>query len=189
MNIVKRLGVLGLLCLLASTGRAEEPAASSDSYRLQAGDVLTVSVWKETDLTAEIFVRPDGFISFPLSGDVQAANHTVSELRDALEERVRKLVPEAAVSVLLKLPQGNRIYVLGKVQKPGDFMMVRPTDVMQAVALAGGTTPFADLNDIRILRRENGRQISLPFRYGDVERGRRLDQNILLRGGDTVVVP
>ncbi len=189
MNIFKHLGVFGLLWLVALTVQADEPSPTQGSYRLQAGDILSISVWKEADLTAEIFVRPDGFISFPLSGEVPAAGQTVGELRQALESRVRRLVPEAAVSVLLKLPQGNRIFVLGKVQRPGDFMMVRPTDVMQAVALAGGTTPFADLNDIRILRRENGRQVSLPFHYAEVERGRRLDQNIILQGGDTVVVP
>ena len=189
MNSFKHLGVFGLLWLTALAAFADEPAAGQDGYLLQAGDVLAISVWKETDRTAEIFVRPDGCISVPLSGDVPAAGPTVSDLRMALEARVRRLVPEAAVSVLLKMPQGNRIYVLGKVQRPGDFMMVRPTDVMQAVALAGGTTPFADLNDIRILRRENGRQVSLPFHYAEVERGRRLDQNILLQGGDTVVVP
>lgn len=180
-----------LLGALASTfaAWAETPVVSQDGYRLEPGDVLQVQVWKETDLTAETIVRPDGVMSFPLAGDVRAAGLTVEELRTALETKIRRLVPEAAVSIAVKLPQGNRVYVIGKVQKPGDFMLVRPTDVMQALALAGGATPFADVNDIKILRREGGRQVAVSFHYGDVERGRYLDQNILLKGGDTVVVP
>ncbi len=180
-----------LLGTLATTfaAWAEAPVASPDGYRLEPGDVLQVQVWKETDLTAETIIRPDGVMSFPLAGDVRAAGLTVEELRTALETKIRRLVPEAAVSIAVKLPQGNRVYVIGKVQKPGDFMLVRPTDVMQALALAGGATPFADVNDIKILRREGGRQVAVSFHYGDVERGRYLDQNILLKGGDTVVVP
>jgi len=159
------------------------------AYNLQAGDVLQIAVWKEPDLTAETLVRPDGSLSFPLAGELKAAGATVDQLRGELETRLRKYVPEASVSISLKLPQGNRIYVIGKVSRPGDFMLVRGTDVMQALSLAGGATPFADVNDIRILRRQAGRLQSIPFHYSEVERGRHLDQNIVLQGGDTVVVP
>jgi polysaccharide biosynthesis/export protein len=179
------------LCLLAVTlaAPAQPPADATSGYRLEPGDLLTVQVWKEADLSSEVLIRPDGVLSFPLAGDVTAAGLTVEQLRTALELKVRRLVPEAAVSVAVKAPQGNRIYVIGKVQRPGDFMMVRPTDVMQAIALAGGATPFADLNDIKVLRRAGDRQTAVSFRYSDVERGRHLDQNIILKGGDTVVVP
>jgi polysaccharide export outer membrane protein len=93
------------------------------------------------------------------------------------------------VTVSVKMASGSRIYVQGKVNRPGEFPLVRPTDVMQALALAGGATPFAAVNSIRVLRREAGRQIVLRFRYDDVSRGRRLEQNVLLHSGDTVVVP
>ena len=184
-------GLVLFLVALAITGltSAQTPVSLAGGYRLEPGDLLTVSVWKEPDLTSEVLIRPDAALSFPLAGDLKAAGLTVEELRTALQERVRKLVPEAAVSIAVKTPQGNRIYVIGKVQRPGDFMMVRPTDVMQAIALAGGTTPFADLSDIKVLRREGDRQSAISFHYGDVERGRHLDQNIILKGGDTVVVP
>jgi polysaccharide biosynthesis/export protein len=162
---------------------------SSADYVLQPGDVLNVSVWKETDLTAEVLIQPDGGMSFALAGELHAAGHTVSELTTMLEKRIRKFEPDAVVTVSIKLASGNRVYVIGKVNHPGDFPLNRPTDVMQALSLAGGATPFAETNAIRILRRDGGRQTAIAFRYGDVEHGRRLQQNILLQSGDTVVVP
>jgi polysaccharide biosynthesis/export protein len=174
---------------------ADEPAvvtvaADPAGYQLQPGDVLTVTVWKETDLQGDVLIRPDGGLSFALAGELHAAGHTVSELTALLAERIRKFVPDAVVTVAVKVASGNRVYVIGKVTKPGDFALSRPIDVMQALALAGGATPFADTNSIRILRRDAGnRQTSIAFRYSDVERGRDLDQNILLQSGDTVVVP
>jgi polysaccharide export outer membrane protein len=158
-------------------------------YVLQPGDVLQVAVWKETDLTAEVLIRPDGGMSFPLAGELHAAGHTVAELTAMLEKRVRKFEPDAVVTVVVKAAAGNRVYVIGKVQRPGDFPLNRPTDVVQALSLAGGATPFADTNGIRILRRDGNHQTAIAFRYGDIEHGRKLDQNILLQSGDTVVVP
>lgn len=175
-------------------GAAATPAADAafvmpNSYILQPGDDLQISVWKETDLTYEIFIRPDGGISFPLAGDLPAAGRTVSELTAMLEKRIRRYEPDAVVTVVVKAALGNRVYVIGKVNKPGDFALNRPIDVMQALGLAGGATPFANTNGIRVLRREGGRQYSYTFHYSDVERGRNLQQNILLKSGDTVVVP
>ncbi len=148
-----------------------------------------VVVWKETDLQSEVLVRPDGGISFALAGDMQAAGLTTDELRARLETRVRKLIPDAVVTVQVKQASGNRVFVIGKVNHPGDFALIRPIDVLQALSLAGGTTPFADTDAIRVLHREGSRQTSLRFRYSDVARGRHLEQNVLLQSGDTVVVP
>jgi polysaccharide export outer membrane protein len=180
--------VLFVFCGLAFA--ADEPAAvSPDGYKLRAGDMLVISVWKETDLQGEVLVRPDGGISFALAGELPAAGHTVAELTSMLEAKIRKFIPDAVVTVSVKAAGGNRIYVIGKVTRPGDFPLIGPIDVVQALTLAGGSTPFANTNAIRILRREGDREISIPFRYGDIEHGRRLSQNILLRNGDTVVVP
>jgi polysaccharide export outer membrane protein len=177
-----------MTCLMAAVATgAETPVGQG--YRLQPGDVLEVVVWKETDLQSEVLIRPDGGISFALAGDMQAAGRTTDELRAALETRVRKLIPDAVVTVQVKAPNGNRIFVIGKVNHPGDFPLLRPTDVIQALSLAGGTTPFADTDSIRVLHREGPRQSSERFRYGDVSKGRHLEQNILLQSGDTVVVP
>ncbi len=161
----------------------------SEGYKLQPGDVLTVVVWKETELQAEVLVRPDGGISFPLAGDMLASGLTTAQLRAELEIRVRKLIPEAVVTVAVKAPNGNRVFVIGKVNRPGDFPLLRPTDVMQALSLAGGATPFASTDRIRVLHREGTRQTSTRFRYSEVVHGHNLDQNILLQSGDTVIVP
>jgi polysaccharide export outer membrane protein len=164
-------------------------AAARNRYQLQPGDVLQVTVWKETELTSEVLIRPDGGISFALAGELHAAGHTVGELTLMLEKRIRKFEPDAVVTVMVKSAAGNRVYVIGKVNHPGDFPLNRPIDVMQALSLAGGATAFADTNAIRVLRRDGDREESIAFHYGDVARGRRLDQNILLQSGDTVVVP
>jgi polysaccharide biosynthesis/export protein len=176
---------LMLIIAFGNSAIADAPAR----YRIQPGDVLIVSVWKEQDMLSEVLVRPDGGLSFPLAGEIDAAGRTVDEVRQALDERLQKFIPNAVVTVAVKQIGGNRVYVIGKVNRPGEFAFTRPIDVMQALSLAGGTTSFAALNDIRILRRENGKQRSIEFRYGDVEIGRRLEQNILLQSGDTVVVP
>jgi polysaccharide export outer membrane protein len=136
-----------------------------------------------------VLIRPDGGMTFPLAGEVHAAGHTVAELSKTLEQRIRKYVPEAVVTVTVKTAGGSQVFVIGKVNHPGGFALIGPLDVMQAISLAGGSTPFADLNAIRILRRNGGHQVSIRFRYGDVQHGRHLEQNILLESGDTVVVP
>lgn len=183
------IAVLQLLWLFP-VGAAEPPQpAAAAGYQLQPGDVLAVSVWKETELQAETLIRPDGRINFPLAGELTAAGRTVDEVRADLEARLRALVPDASVTVTLKQNAGNRIYVIGKVQRPGDFPINRPTDVMQALSLAGGGTPFADMDSIKVLRRQGSRQLAIPFHYSAVERGHNLDQNIVLQSGDTVVVP
>jgi polysaccharide export outer membrane protein len=163
--------------------------AALPGYRLQPGDIITVSVWKETDLQTEVLIRPDGGFSFALAGEVDAVGKTVEEIRTTLVERLKRYIPNPVVTVALKQIGGNRIYVVGRVNHAGDFPLSSPVDVMQAIALAGGTTPFAAINDIVILRRQNGEQQAIHFHYTDVARGRELSQNVLLQGGDTVVVP
>lgn len=174
------------LSMSAALPAAEVP---SPGYKLQPGDLLQVVVWKETDLQSEVLIRPDGGISFALAGDLPAAGRTTDELRADLETRVRKLVPGAVVTVAVKAANGNRVFVIGKVNRPGDFALNRPIDVVQAISLAGGVTPFANSNDIRVLHRDGEHQTSIRFRYGDVAKGRHLEQNVLLQSGDTVIVP
>lgn len=184
------LAWLGLLSFAAEAGDGQPPStAAVQPYLLQPGDILQVAVWREQELQSEVVIRPDGRLSFPLSGDVLAAGRSVEDVRVELETRLRKFVPEAVVTVAVKALAGNRVFIVGKVLKAGDFVMNRPIDVMQAIALAGGASPFAELGGIRVLRRTDGRLTSIPFSYGDVENGRKLEQNILLQGGDTVVVP
>jgi polysaccharide export outer membrane protein len=170
---------------------ADEAAArpARPAYFVRPGDLLQVSVWKEDYLERDVLVRPDGGISFPLAGDVVAADHTVSEIRDSIAQKLSRYIPDPVVTVAVKEIGGNKIYILGQVQRPGTFVMNPRVDVMQALAMAGGATPFAALNDIKILRRSGGRQEVIDFRYSDVERGRRLEQNVMLESGDIIVVP
>jgi polysaccharide export outer membrane protein len=183
-----RLAIFGALLLVLGFGAGADPVPV-EGYLLRPGDLLVVSVWKETDMQSEVLIRPDGGITFALAGEIQAAGHTVADLTKMLETHIRKFIPDAVVTVSVKAINGNRVYVIGKVNRPGDFPLNGPMDVMQALSLAGGATPFADTNAIRVLRRSGDKQMSIAFHYGDVERGRRLDQNILLQSGDTVVVP
>jgi len=187
---LKRLAtsLLAFMMLAPLAGQAVH-AADQDGYRLQPGDVVFVSVWKEADLQGEVLVRPDGGLSFPLAGEQVAAGRTVEDLRKSIEDKLRKYIPDPVVTVSVRQIGGNRIYVVGKVNRPGEFPFSRPLDVMQSLAMAGGATPYAGLNDIRILRRENGKQVAIPFRYEDVAGGRKLEQNVVLQSGDTVVVP
>ncbi len=190
------LGIVALLCLAGCSvfepsGRpAFAPEMNADAgYTLGAEDVLMISVWKDEHLTREVVVRPDGSISFPLVGDVPAAGRTVEEVRADVGKRLTKFIPNPQVSVTLTKVLSYRIYVLGRVNKPGEFMVGHKADVLQALSLAGGLTPFAAENDIRIMRRVNGEQHVFPFRYGEAKKGKGLEHNIMLQRGDVVMVP
>lgn len=193
----KRVVFALLFCALVNASFAAEPTTTATrpagtnlpSYHLQPGDVITVSVWKETDLQSDVLIRPDGGFSFPLAGEVAAVGKTVDDIRALLVDRLKRYIPNPVVTVAVKQINGNRVYVVGRVNRAGDFPLSSPLDVMQAIALAGGTTPFAAVNDIVILRRQNGEEQALHFHYSDVARGRDLSQNVLLQTGDTVVVP
>ena len=179
-----------LVVLLASSPLALAQSEPSKGYLIQPGDVLEVSVWKEEDLQREVLVRPDGQISFPLVGDIDANGKTVSDLRAEITDRLQKYIPNLVVTVTVARIMGKKIYVIGQVNNPGEFVVNPAVDVMQALSMAEGTTPFAKLGDIVILRRDsNGRQSATPFRYNEVANGRSLEQNIMLDNGDIVVVP
>jgi polysaccharide export outer membrane protein len=195
-SVPARLAAVVFACLcsafsasLAQTGTQAKPSSDVPAYRVGAEDVLEVSVWREDTLRKETLVRPDGAFSFPLIGDVQAAGRTVAEIREDITKRLDKFVPDPAVSVTVVKTGSQRVYVLGKVAKPGEFAVGRYVDVLQALSMAGGLTPFADTNNIRIVRRDGDSQLVFAFEYGAVVRGQRLEQNILLRTGDVVVVP
>lgn len=182
--------ILLMAFLLGTTASAEDTSSRAiDSYLIQPGDMLVISVWKEEDMNQLAVVRPDGYITFPLAGETKAAGDSIEALRLLLGERLEKYIPDPVVTVSVQELAGNTIYVLGKVNRPGVFPMSRNTDVMQALSIAGGTATYAALNKIKILRRENGKLIAIPFEYGDVEKGKHLEQNILLKAGDVLVIP
>lgn len=181
-----------LCCLMFATSavaETDQAQASGQSYRLQAGDVLEISVWKEEGLSRETMIAPDGSIAFPLVGQVQARGLTIEQLQQDLTGRIGRFIPQPSVTVILMGAKGSKFYVIGKVNRPGEFPLLGEVTVLQALSIAGGMATFADYNNIRIIRRENGKDRAIDFRYGDMEKGRQLAQNILLQSGDVVVVP
>lgn len=167
----------------------ESTAIAAGSYQVQPGDVLLVSVWREDDLRSEVIVRPDGWISLPLAGEISALGKTIDELRSEIERRLSIYISDLVVTVSAKALQGHKVYVIGKVARPGEFVLASRVDVMQALSMAGGTVRFANLENIRILRRIDGVEQVIPFNYALIEKGRGLEQNIWLEVGDVVVVP
>jgi polysaccharide export outer membrane protein len=188
-------GIAGVLLFFVVLGFGNgsplfgEESAKQAEFYLGPGDVLEVSVWKDEALSRQVVVRPDGNISFPLIGDVQAQGRTVGELRKAVEDKIKGFVPDAPVNVMVMEVGSPKVYVVGKVGKPGVYIMGEPLRVMQVLAMAGGMTTFAQADDIIIIRNENEGQEVFEFNYSRVAVGKDLEQNIRLRSGDTVVVP
>ena len=179
-----RIGVIGVI------GTAVVAQAQNlPDYRLQPGDAVQVSVWGEAELERPVILRPDGKFSFPLVGEVAAAGRTVVDVQTEMERKLSALIPEAVVTLAITALEGNRIYVIGQVNGPGSFIMNPQISVLQALSLAGGTTPFAQVNDIIIIRGKGSEQEVLRFGYDNVSRGRNLDQNVQLESGDVVIVP
>jgi polysaccharide export outer membrane protein len=173
-----------------AVAKAEPAVVEVDSgYQIGPEDVLEISVWKEDGLKKEALVRPDGGVSFPLIGEVQATGKTIMQLRKEIAQRLGKFIPDPVVSVTCLKVAGTRFFVIGKVNRPGDFLAGRYVDVLQALTVAGGLTPFASENGIKVMRKEGGKDIVFPFRYSEVKNGENLEQNIQLKGGDVVVVP
>jgi polysaccharide export outer membrane protein len=175
------------------TGNATQtqpvPATSDPTYIIGPSDQLDISVWNQAQLTRSVPVRPDGMISLPLINDVQAAGKTPDQLRTILTEKWTKFVNDPQVTVIVTLMNSQRIYILGQVGRVGAFPMLPGMTVLQAISTAGGLTLYAKESGIYVLRTENGKQLRFPFDYKAVMNGKRPEQNIVLKPGDTVVVP
>lgn len=179
-----------VVCLLLTLSLAPRAhAQQSPDYTMNPGDSLDISVWKEEELTKTAIVRPDGKLSFPLAGEVLAVNRTVAQVQAEITNRLKTYMPEPVVSVSVKGLDGCKVYVIGQVTKPGSFVMNPRITVLQALSLAGGMTPFAAVNDIIVLRGAGAAQRALSFHYGEVSKGRNLNQNVTLESGDVVIVP
>jgi polysaccharide biosynthesis/export protein len=169
---------------------AVSPAEAGDpAYVIGPEDALEISVWRDETLKAATLVRPDGGISFPLAGDFIVAGRTAAQVREELVRRLAKYIPEPVVTVSVARVASYRIYVLGRVNKPGDFQVGRNIDVLQALSIAGGMTPFASEDGIQIIRKVDGKPVSIPFDYSRIRKGGDLSQNITLKSGDVLLVP
>jgi len=181
-----------ILVFLTSSLVLAAPSKSTVSmpvYKVGPGDVLAISVWKEEGLQQETLVRPDGGFSFPLAGDIQAGGKSVAALQTLLASKIKQYIPDPVVTVSVRKIQNNTIFVVGKVNRPGEYTGTAYIDVMQALAMAGGLNAYASSNSIKILRRVNGGVTSIPFEYDKVASGIKLHQDIVLESGDVVVVP
>jgi polysaccharide export outer membrane protein len=174
-------------------GRASQSISktlASEGYRIGAGDVLQIVVWKEPDVSVpSTVVRTDGKISLPLIKEVDALGLTPSELEQKLTARISKLIHGADVTVIVKEIHSRKVYLLGGLKNEGPVPLPASMNVLQAINAAGGLTEYAKRKKIYILRNEHGKQLRLPFDYQAVIKGERMEQNILLRPDDTIVVP
>ncbi|MEI6267682.1 MAG: polysaccharide biosynthesis/export family protein [Methylococcaceae bacterium] len=167
-----------------------EQPADTINYLLSPGDFIEISVWKEEGMQKEqTLVAPDGNITFPLAGTIMAAGKPIFALQEAIAARLANYIADPVVNIKLLQNNGNTIFVIGKVNRPGQYPANRRIDVMQALSLAGGLTVYADEDSIHVLRRVGNEVKIFPFDYDDVLDGDHLEQNIILQSGDTVTVP
>jgi polysaccharide biosynthesis/export protein len=183
--------ICGSLSVWAQDPASKPPQSAPQAgptYVIGAQDVLLVSVWKEPDLTNTLPVRADGMISMPLLNDVQAAGLTPMQLADSISEKLKKYISDPHVTVVVTQMNSKRIYAMGEVQHPGAMNMVPDMTVLQALASAG-FTQFANTKGIYVLRNEKGGQRKIPINYKKLVKGEAMDQNLILKPGDTIVVP
>ena len=178
-----------VIMLIAGTTAAEQQKAEvpMQDYIIGPGDVLDISVWKVEELTKMVTVLPDGKIAFPLVGQLVAAGRTLEALSMELKKKLSRFVPDVNLSVLVHQVNSMMVYVIGRVNNPGRFVLNSDVNVLQALALAGGLNPFAEGGKIKIFRQEATEIIS--YNYKDVSKGKDLGQNIMLKRGDIIVVP
>jgi polysaccharide export outer membrane protein len=175
--------------LFAAQPGAPPVAAAPDTYIIGAQDVVQVTVWKEPELSGPIPVRPDGKISLALLNDVDAAGLTPTQLAESIASKLKKYMEEPRVSVIVTQINSRRVYVLGQVMHPGAMPLTPDMTVLQAISTAGGLSQFTDGKKAYVLRSENGVQRRIPVNYKLLVKGEQMDANVLLKSGDTIVVP
>ena len=172
----------------APAGLASAAGAASDSYVIGASDVLTITVWKEPTLSGSLLVRPDGMVSVPLLGDVQASGLTPLQLADQIAVKFKKFIQDPNVSVVLTQINSKKVYLLGEVAKKGPMEMTPGMTLLEAIASAGGLTDYANTKKIYILRDDAGKHEKIPVHYKEALKGDS-ELNLVLKSGDTIVVP
>ena len=174
--------------VMAAEGDKEE-VSPFKTYIIGPGDVLDISVWRNEDLTRRVTVLPDGKISFPLIGEVRAAGKTLAHLTDELKQKLRRYVTDANLSVVVTQVNSMLVYVIGRVNRPGQFNLNTNITVLQALSMAGGLNPFAKSSQIKIMRGPQPYTKIYKFNYDQVAKGKNLAQNIALKRGDIILVP
>lgn len=187
---VRKLPAIALAAVLVATrlGAQERPAEPVAEYTIGVEDKLSISVWREADLTRTVLVRPDGKITFPLIGDVKAAGRTARELDEEITTSISRYMKEPVVTVIVEEINHFKVYVLGEVTKQGEVVLRQPTRLLQALALAGGLTQFADKSNLVLVREEDGREARTRIDYRKLANGDRPELNHYLKPGDTIIV-
>ena len=165
------------------------PATVPPGYKIGAEDVLGIVFWRDVEMNGDVTVRPDGRITIPLIGEMQAEGLTPEMLRDQILAAAGKYISAANVSVVVRQINSRKVFITGRVTTPGTYPLAGPRTVMQVIALAGGLNEYADSKNITVLRIQNSRSQTFKFNYKDVAKGKKLEQNIMLEPGDTIVVP
>lgn len=193
-SLIAAFSALLACVFVAGYAFAQEPAPppsdaepESGEYVVGVEDRLTISVWREPDLARTVVVRPDGRITFPLVGDIQAAGRTPSELDAQITTALAKFIREPVVTVIVEEINNFKIYLIGEVARQGEIVLRRRTRLLQAIALAGGLTAYADKSKVTVIREENGREVRINVDYRRVASGERPESNIFLKPGDTIV--
>jgi polysaccharide export outer membrane protein len=172
-----------------AVNRSETPRVAATSYILGPKDLIGILVWREPEFSRQVLVRPDGKISFPLLDDIEAEGLTTLHLKAVLTERLKNIIDDPEVTVILLESHSKNLYIIGKVKQPGTYPLAPGMTVLQALSVAGGLEQWADEDGIRIIRVSEGKEELFKFDYGKVIKGKELDQNILLMPNDTIVVP
>ena len=201
-NIIKCLLVLVIVCGVgffkqsmaadkteASSKETKQEIVSDPSYIIGPMDVLEIQVWKEPDFSRQVLVRPDGKITLPLVGDIPASGMNTMGLNALLTEKLQDFVSNPDVTVIVLESRSKNFYIIGKINRPGTYPLNPDMTVLQAISVAGGLAEWADKDSIRIIRRSGGKDEILPFDYDKVISGESLEQNILLKPNDTIIVP
>jgi polysaccharide biosynthesis/export protein len=158
-------------------------------YKIGSGDVLDISTWKEPDFTKEVHVRTDGHFTFPLLDEIDAADRTPLDVKAEINEKLKAYVKAPVVTVSVKQPESKKYYILGEIQKTGEYPLFKELTLLQAFAIAGGFTEWASKKEIMLIRREGGKNHQMRLNYKDIVRGKNLKQNILIQPNDTIIVP
>jgi len=163
--------------------------AADPGFTIGPEDVLGILVWRDQEVSGDVTVRPDGMVTLPLIRDVRAAGLTPNELADRIQAAVREFVTDASVTVVVRQINSRRVFITGEVARPGAYPLGSSMTVMQLIAVAGGLTEFAEVKSISVMRIESGQSKTFPFDYKNVASGKKPEQNIVLKPGDTIVVP
>lgn len=180
-----KLSKIFIISLLLTIAPLSKVSAATDPYKIRQGDVLDVSVWGDETLVKVIRVLPDGSIGFPLAGHISVAGLSPAEIEESITKKLKKYLPDPEVTVIVQSTDGNKVYILGKVNKPGAIPLQGPLTILQALSISGGFNRFADLDEIKILRGKTTWEVN----YNDLIRGKNLKSNYILQANDTILVP